>query len=271
MIERSVIVPFYDERDNVEPQLATGLAATRGEIVATLDGDGQKDPADIPKLLAALVSAVAGWISLRAYRRRHPGEEPAAGRRPSWAAIAVIVALALLAAGALAAAGHAISLPRRFRTVESGALYRGACPAPAALHYVLNHYGIRTVVNLCAPGDRPHPSRYPDEPRICRERGVAFLNLEMPPDTPPTPEQQAAWLALFRNPARTPVFVHCEHGIVRTGMMVALFQVAFQGLTGEEAWRRLPQFGHDFMKPERDDVRDFIRRYSPPPPPPSDR
>jgi dolichol-phosphate mannosyltransferase len=33
--------------------LVTGFRATRGEWIATLDGDGQNDPADIPKLLAA--------------------------------------------------------------------------------------------------------------------------------------------------------------------------------------------------------------------------
>ena len=33
--------------------LATGMRAARGDWVATLDGDGQNDPADIPALLAA--------------------------------------------------------------------------------------------------------------------------------------------------------------------------------------------------------------------------
>ena len=33
--------------------LMTGIRAARGEWIATLDGDGQNDPADIPKLLAA--------------------------------------------------------------------------------------------------------------------------------------------------------------------------------------------------------------------------
>jgi dolichol-phosphate mannosyltransferase len=45
----------------------TGVKAARGAWVATLDGDGQNDPADIPKLLAARASAgndtklFAGW------------------------------------------------------------------------------------------------------------------------------------------------------------------------------------------------------------------
>lgn len=34
--------------------LVTGVRAARGRIIATLDGDGQNNPADIPKLIAAL-------------------------------------------------------------------------------------------------------------------------------------------------------------------------------------------------------------------------
>jgi dolichol-phosphate mannosyltransferase len=37
--------------------LAAGFAAARGELIATLDGDGQNDPADLPRLLAALANA----------------------------------------------------------------------------------------------------------------------------------------------------------------------------------------------------------------------
>ena len=34
--------------------IRSGVAAARGDIIVTLDGDGQNDPADIPKLLAVL-------------------------------------------------------------------------------------------------------------------------------------------------------------------------------------------------------------------------
>jgi glycosyltransferase involved in cell wall biosynthesis len=40
----------------------TGVMAARGELVATLDGDGQNDPADIPKLLEALRSDNSGRL-----------------------------------------------------------------------------------------------------------------------------------------------------------------------------------------------------------------
>ncbi len=44
--------------------LQAGIAHARGEILITMDGDGENDPADIPKLLAALgegVDMVCGW------------------------------------------------------------------------------------------------------------------------------------------------------------------------------------------------------------------
>ncbi|HJQ82773.1 MAG TPA: glycosyltransferase family 2 protein, partial [Candidatus Binatia bacterium] len=48
--------------------LSAGFAHARGEVVVTLDGDGQNDPADIPRLLARLgpdVDAVSGRRSER--------------------------------------------------------------------------------------------------------------------------------------------------------------------------------------------------------------
>lgn len=44
--------------------LAAGFQVTRGDIVITLDGDGQDDPADIPRMLEALEEGsdlVSGW------------------------------------------------------------------------------------------------------------------------------------------------------------------------------------------------------------------
>jgi dolichol-phosphate mannosyltransferase len=47
--------------------LRTGIKAARGTWIATLDGDGQNDPADIPKLLAmqtqapGVIKLFAGW------------------------------------------------------------------------------------------------------------------------------------------------------------------------------------------------------------------
>lgn len=50
--------------------LATGVHAARGEWIATLDGDGQNDPADIPKLLAARAGGPANLQLIAGYRRK---------------------------------------------------------------------------------------------------------------------------------------------------------------------------------------------------------
>lgn len=49
---------------------ATGFRYARGELIVTLDADGQNDPRDIPRLLAAIqyADAVSGW---RRHRQDH--------------------------------------------------------------------------------------------------------------------------------------------------------------------------------------------------------
>lgn len=56
----------------------TGVAAASGTWIATLDGDGQNDPADIPRMLAraeAETAATNGWVMVAGHR---------VNRRDSW-------------------------------------------------------------------------------------------------------------------------------------------------------------------------------------------
>jgi glycosyltransferase involved in cell wall biosynthesis len=55
------------ERSGQTTALETGIRSAHGEILITLDGDGQNDPHDIPSLLAALdgVDGVSGCRQLR--------------------------------------------------------------------------------------------------------------------------------------------------------------------------------------------------------------
>jgi dolichol-phosphate mannosyltransferase len=51
-------------RSGQSAAVATGVLHARGPWVATLDGDGQNDPADIPKLLAAAENAASPTLKL---------------------------------------------------------------------------------------------------------------------------------------------------------------------------------------------------------------
>ena len=48
----------------------TGVNAARGDIIATLDGDGQNDPADIPSLLKVLADGAGDGVVMVAGVRR---------------------------------------------------------------------------------------------------------------------------------------------------------------------------------------------------------
>lgn len=51
--------------------IMTGVAAAQGSWIATLDGDGQNDPADIPRMLAraeAESAATGGWVMVAGHR-----------------------------------------------------------------------------------------------------------------------------------------------------------------------------------------------------------
>jgi glycosyltransferase involved in cell wall biosynthesis len=68
--------------------LQAGFDHARGEFIATLDGDLQNDPADIPRLLAMLetdhgIDAVSGW-------RRDRQDKTVSRKLPSWVANALI-------------------------------------------------------------------------------------------------------------------------------------------------------------------------------------
>jgi len=61
--------------------IRSGVKAARGEIVVTLDGDGQNDPADIPKLLSALrADPQAAMVSGVRVRRRDSASRRLASR-----------------------------------------------------------------------------------------------------------------------------------------------------------------------------------------------
>ena len=57
-------VLVHRKRQGQSAALLTGFRAARGEWIATLDGDGQNDPADIPRLLEARDGSVRADLQL---------------------------------------------------------------------------------------------------------------------------------------------------------------------------------------------------------------
>lgn len=160
--------------------------------------------------------------------------------------------LVLFAASAHGSALHAAGLPAAQRPAEwavplerpglpnlfqvSPVLYRGAQPKKEGIPE-LERMGIKTVVSLRVFHDDSHLL------------GDTSLSSEVIPlHTWHLEEEDAVrFLRIVTDPTKTPVFVHCRRGIDRTGTMVAVYRMAVQGWTREDAIREMTQggFGYD--------------------------
>jgi protein tyrosine/serine phosphatase len=67
-----------------------------------------------------------------------------------------------------------------------------------------------------------------------------------------------AFLRIATDPKRTPVFVHCRHGSDRTGTMAAVYRIAVQGWTKEQAIAEMTQGGFGFHA-TFDNLIEYIR------------
>ena len=172
--------------------------------------------------------------------------------------------MVLIAALALISGGLALyhrTQPYHLLTVTPGKLYRSGTLKPQHLEKVLDHFQIKTVVSLRTEGENAQGSWYAAEREICRRKGVDLR--ELPIDEPPSEEQVTQWLDLLAQEDRAPILVHCKHGSVRTGIMVAIYQMEYLRQDNEKTLSELPLFGHDMSDPVRLPLREFLLNYIP--------
>jgi len=117
----------------------------------------------------------------------------------------------------------------------SGTLYRSAQPTAEGFRN-LKQMGIKTVLNLRAF----HSDR--DEMGDTGIRGEHIYMKTWHPER----EDVVKFLRIVTDPQRTPVLVHCQHGADRTGTMCAIYRVAVQGWTKEDAVREMTEGGFGF-------------------------
>jgi uncharacterized protein (TIGR01244 family) len=110
----------------------------------------------------------------------------------------------------------------------SDRLYRSAQPTTLGMEE-LNRMGIKTVINLRSF----HSDR--------RRMGNAAMTYEHMYVKAWHPEEEdvARFLRLVTDDTRAPVLVHCQHGADRTGLMCAIYRVAVQGWTKDEALKEM--------------------------------
>src|SRR5262245_43793949 len=112
---------------------------------------------------------------------------------------------------------------RNFHRV-SPIYYRGAQPTAEGMRQ-LEALGVKTVVNL--------RSFHSDRSLLAG----THLGYEEIHTKPWHAEEQdvVKFLRIVTDPKKQPVFVHCEHGADRTGMMTAIYRMVVEGWTKDAA------------------------------------
>jgi len=138
----------------------------------------------------------------------------------------------------------------------SGSLYRGAQPQAQSLAQ-LKELSVTTIVDLRGE-DKDTRER---EKKEAESLGFRFVNIPVGGFTPPTNEQVAKFLAIFREPNEK-VFVHCRLGEDRTGVFVATYRMAIEKWPAEQALKEMYFFGFNgFWHPAMIAfIRDFPAR-----------
>lgn len=138
-------------------------------------------------------------------------------------------------------------LPNLHR-VDDG-VYRGAQPTAEGMRE-LEKLGVKTVLNL--------RSMHSDRDLL---RGTDLESVEIPMHAWHGEEEDVrAAMAVLTDPARRPVFVHCQHGADRTGVICALYRVLEEGWSKEDAIREMTEGDFGFH-PIWQNLVGFVEEY----------
>lgn len=146
----------------------------------------------------------------------------------------------------------------------SEGLYRGAQPTAEGFRE-LKAMGVRTVLDLRSghsdlemvrgSGASSGTEKGPDP----FANGLGYASIPMHA-WDPEEEDIVAFLQVVTDPARAPVFVHCEHGADRTGTVCAAYRVAMQGWSVDQAVDEMVNGGFGFHAIWRERLSGYLRK-----------
>jgi tyrosine-protein phosphatase SIW14 len=141
-------------------------------------------------------------------------------------------------------------LPRFHRINEK--LYRGAQPRRGGLMR-LRQLGVKTVINLRGSNEDTR-----SDEQYARALGLKYFNVPIDRVGRPADAKVQSVLAIVNAAENQPVFVHCNYGRDRTGLIIAVYRLANEGWTAAEAQREANRHGMFWWK---FGLKNYIRDY----------
>jgi len=130
--------------------------------------------------------------------------------------------------------------------------YRGA--QPDGRDYAdLAALGVKTVIDLTRDGRG-------NEKGIVERSGMTFYRIPMSTGERPADAAVKQFLSIVNDPEKQPVYVHCQGGQHRTGVMTAVYRMTKYGWNEAKAYDEMKQYKFEtfFGHPE---LRRFVHDY----------
>jgi protein tyrosine/serine phosphatase len=117
---------------------------------------------------------------------------------------------------------------------------RGSQPSEAALKLLKRYCGVKTVLSF--RNEKGHNKK---EEEYVKKLGMKFINIPMDA----TKEQSIATIekaiAIINDKANQPIFVHCQAGKDRTGIIFAAYRIKYNNWSMEDALMEMLVYGYD--------------------------
>lgn len=128
-------------------------------------------------------------------------------------------------------------------------LYRGGQPKEGGLDR-LKLMGIKTIINL-----RDSDDQSKSEEGKAKALGMKYFNIPLPNFDRPDDKTVSEILSLITSAENQPVFVHCKRGSDRTGTIIAVYRIDYDGWTGDLAKAEAKRQGMGFWQYK---MKDYI-------------
>ena len=121
--------------------------------------------------------------------------------------------------------------------MTSPGIYRSAAPDVNQLQR-LKDAGFVSVIDF-----RTDPAEVAAEAEASEQAGLKHFNLPWRGQDKELPREHiASFFGILSNAENLPVLVHCKRGAERTGLMIALYRIEFDGWTPERAYREMNRY-----------------------------